>query len=56
MHMLSPAVFVLNKPFFFKKKLSHFTIRVSYSLDPGQPRRIVGTDLRPNLIQILSAG
>ena len=39
----------------FRKLFHEYTLRVSNSLDPGQDRRSVGSDLGPNSLQRLSA-
>ena len=46
---------VIHINFFFQTKKIMNIIRVANSLEPGQARRIVGTDLSPNCLQRISA-
>ena len=52
MPFLSSAYFSIST---FSKNSFRNAIRVSYSLDPDQARRLVGPDLDPNCLHRLSA-
>ena len=57
MLLLSSADFFFSKKkdFYFSKRSFMSTSRVTNSFHPGQDRRVAGSDLDPNCLQILSA-